>query len=337
MIEAVKQYLLSNWPLATSKKPDSPDNLWCVQKSGFGGSGATLVWLVYTAGSTSPVLVLKAARHVGRGEVLTSEYTNTTVIRERIVAAAATIPVPIFLRNFGADRVLCVTGLPGIPIGDSVSRRRFWKHTQDYLATVCEWATAFQKAQKAPLSELPSDGVVTEISRMEQTSVAPRWIQQAMKILKQRAVTNPTGKYVVHNDFWPSNILAQQGSITGVVDWQHACNTLSPLQDIIWFLFSHAMFVIPENKLNPWENLMHYCVEESELSRIARPILSQCCETLSVPLQEAELATVSCLLSGMTRHFGARSFADSWINSEFRQVWAAMLDSDNRPAFLPTA
>jgi hypothetical protein len=61
--------------------------------------------------------------------------------------------------------------------------------------------------------------------------------------LRGRLEGHWTPQSVVHGDFWAGNLLTKQGRVLGVIDWEHACLTGSPVRDLARFATSYSLYL----------------------------------------------------------------------------------------------
>jgi hypothetical protein len=61
--------------------------------------------------------------------------------------------------------------------------------------------------------------------------------------LRARLAGHSTPQSVVHGDFWLGNLLVAEGRVRGVVDWEHARLTGSPVRDLARFATSYALYL----------------------------------------------------------------------------------------------
>ena len=61
--------------------------------------------------------------------------------------------------------------------------------------------------------------------------------------LRGRLDGQRTPQTVVHGDFWAGNLLTERGRVLGVIDWEHACLSGSPVRDLARFATSYSLYL----------------------------------------------------------------------------------------------
>jgi hypothetical protein len=61
--------------------------------------------------------------------------------------------------------------------------------------------------------------------------------------LASRLAGYQTPQSVVHGDFWAGNLLVDEGRVLGVIDWEHARLTGSPVIDLARFATSYSLYL----------------------------------------------------------------------------------------------
>jgi hypothetical protein len=160
---------------------------------------------------------------------------------------AHTVPRYVGSRSLGGLPVLVSTAMPGTPMAVCYHQ---WLHTarpepvrRDFRAAG-EWLAALQTVtsrRHAPVT-WPEDVA---------TDLAHRWdghpqLTPALDRLSAAAVGLSGHRLplcTVHGDFWFGNVLVEAGEVSGVIDWEAAETTGSPLRDLVRFALSYSLYL----------------------------------------------------------------------------------------------
>ncbi len=223
---------------------------------------AKVTILLFPPGATRPAYVAK---------VPTTDTAALSVEREAerlaevsaLVAGpiGATIPKLVATVEHLGRPVLIMTALPGQSM---LAAYHSWRHTARREAVAADF-TAAGDWLAGLHSAVAGNGAVggnAAGSGNEQASVA-RMLDGVADTLGHRFGGQPgadaaladlaalhgrleghhTPQSVVHGDFWPGNLLTERGRALGVIDWEHACLTGSPVRDLARFATSYSLYL----------------------------------------------------------------------------------------------
>lgn len=159
----------------------------------------------------------------------------------------ATIPRYIGSPLVDGRRGLLSTALPGAAMTVGYHQ---WRHTARRrsvhrdLDLAAGWLAGFQAATSR------ADQPVTWPTETAD-ALARRWdgdprLPEALARLgdaAERLAASATPTTAVHGDYWMGNVLVQDGTVTGVVDWEAGALTGSPLRDLARFPLSYALYL----------------------------------------------------------------------------------------------
>lgn len=201
------------------------------------GDGSFIL-LLFPPGAPEPSIAVK---------VPTCAASATRVERERdrlhrlrsapLDGLRATMPQ---LLEIGDGLPALVTSAPpGVPMFVSYYRNghsRAPAAVRADFAAAGAWLAALQSEptgapQRLDLAQSTIDAAESELTH--------RVLGELRTMLRAHVVT-PT---VVHGDFWAGNILTRAGAVTGVVDWERANTTGSPVRDLARFAVTYSLYL----------------------------------------------------------------------------------------------
>jgi len=205
--------------------------------------------LLFPHGSDQPALALK---------VPTTDSAEAAVERERRVleelhrriedpAIAATIPRPEGWVPVDGRKAMLTTALPGVPMTTPYHR---WRHTarqervEADLRAAGSWLETFQHATGGSPGPLDPSGPVAD--RLADRFAGRPNLEvdlERFAAIRDRLRRELVPRAASHGDLWCGNILADDGRVTGVVDWELATAEGDPGRDLVRFVLTYALYL----------------------------------------------------------------------------------------------
>ena len=161
---------------------------------------------------------------------------------------AATIPKLVATVEHLSRPVLIMTAMPGQSM---LAAYHTWRHTARREAVAADFAAAGDWL--ASLHGAGGDGQVSLAQMLDGVAdvLGRRFGGQPqadadladVAALRGRLEGHRTPQTVVHGDFWAGNLLTDRGRVLGVIDWEHACLSGSPVRDLARFATSYSLYL----------------------------------------------------------------------------------------------
>jgi aminoglycoside phosphotransferase (APT) family kinase protein len=223
---------------------------------------AKVTILLFPPGAARPAYVAKvpttdaAARNVER------EAERLAEVRGRVAGpVSATIPELVATVEHLGRPVMIMTALPGQSM---LAAYHSWRHTARREAVLVDFAAAGDWLAglhsaiggngavggngQASVAQI-LDGVADVLGRRFGGQPGTDTDLASLAALRGRLAGHRTSQSVVHGDFWAGNLLAEQGRVLGVVDWEHARLTGSPVRDLARFATSYSLYLDRHTRL----------------------------------------------------------------------------------------
>jgi hypothetical protein len=207
-------------------------------------SDAGALLLLFGPADATPSLAVKLPARPGAAARVLAEADRLEMLASLPLGRLRrTVPEVVDLLGHPGQPALVTTAQPGAPMLVGYHRHG---HTADPstvradLAAAQAWLAAFQSAtagEPAPLDLAP--GVLRSLTEYDGTH--PRL--ERLAALRRRLRRHHARQVAVHGDYWPGNILVRGGTVTGVVDWEHAEPSGSPLRDPARFVLSYSQYL----------------------------------------------------------------------------------------------
>ena len=162
-------------------------------------------------------------------------------------ALAATLPRYVDSLSVDGRPVLVSTAVPGVPMSIGYHR---WAHTsrpapvQADFAAALDWLTRFQAATGR--ADAPQDWPTLVAETLRGRWDGHRALAPALERVEAAGRAMGGSRVLttaVHGDFWFGNLLTLDGSVSGVVAWEHAQLRGSPLPDAVRFVLSYGLYL----------------------------------------------------------------------------------------------
>jgi aminoglycoside phosphotransferase (APT) family kinase protein len=168
---------------------------------------------------------------------------------------SATIPELVATVEHLGRPVLVMTALPGQSM---LAAYHSWRHTARREAVAADFAAAGDwlaglhsaggakgaggaNGQASVARML--DGVADVLGRRFGGQAGADADLAQLAALCGRLEGHRTPQSVVHGDFWAGNLLTERGRVLGVIDWEHARLTGSPVRDLARFATSYSLYL----------------------------------------------------------------------------------------------
>lgn len=209
---------------------------------------ARLIVLLFPHGSALPSLAVK---------VPTGTDGAAGVVREadRLRALAAlplgearqAVPTVVSLLRHDGLPALVTTAMPGVPMLVAYHRPAHHAHPAPVradFAAAALWLAALQSATAGDIAPLDLAPHVTDVlnRRLGSGPDAER-AREELGALRRRLRRCTASSTAVHGDFWPGNVLLRGGRVSGVVDWERARTSGSPLADPARFVVAYCEYL----------------------------------------------------------------------------------------------
>ena len=160
---------------------------------------------------------------------------------------ASTVPRYVESLTVDGRPVLVSTAVSGSPMTQGYHR---FGHTawpaavrRDFEAAL-GWLTTFQTttARATPAPDWPGNVLETVRGRWDGHPALPAAVARLENARARLAGVALTAT-AVHGDFWFGNLLTENGTVSGVVDWEAAAPKGSPLPDLARFVLSYGLYL----------------------------------------------------------------------------------------------
>ncbi|MFJ5777085.1 phosphotransferase [Streptomyces sp. NPDC093094] len=199
--------------------------------------------LVFPPGGTRPVVAVRIpADHRAARSVLSENERLRAVAALPLGAARPAVPTVLGLLRHNGLAALATDALPGVSMEVACHRRGHHARpgpVRADFAAAADWLADLQSATAGPLGPLDlRPGTAEALQDLLPPPVLARFHRLRRGLRRHLA---PLG--VVHGDFRPGSLLLRDGRISGVVDWEHARTTGSPLADPARFVVSYCGYL----------------------------------------------------------------------------------------------
>lgn len=216
---------------------------------------AKVTILLFPPGSPRPAYVAKVPTTDTAALSVERETERLAEVGDRVPEAVRpTIPKLVATVEHRGRPVLVMTALPGQSM---LAAYHSWRHTARREAVAADfaaagdWLAGFQDtgtqgtgggAGQATLARM-LDGVADVIGRRFGGEPGTDADLAALAALRERLEDHRTPQSVVHGDFWAGNLHTDRGRMLGVIDWEHASLSGSPVRDLARFATSYSLYL----------------------------------------------------------------------------------------------
>jgi Phosphotransferase enzyme family len=192
--------------------------------------------------------VVKIPATPAAGEAVDREGRMLVEVR-RLGLGRLAPTVPRYVESLAIEGrpVLIATAVPGTPMSIGYHR---WPHTArpsavrgDFRAALT-WLSGFQTSTAR--GDAPVDWPAQVLDALRGRWDGHPALAGAVTRLEAAGDSLSASRCpgtAVHGDFWFGNLLVQDGSVSGVVDWENASPLGCPLRDLARFVLSYALYL----------------------------------------------------------------------------------------------
>ena len=217
---------------------------------------AKVTILLFPPGAARPAYVAKVPTTDAAALSVEREAERLAEVGDRVAGPVrATIPELVATVEHLGRPVLVMTALPGQSM---LAAYHSWRHTARREAVAADFAAAGDwlaglhsavgckeaaggNGQASVARML--DGVADVLGRRFGGQPGADADLAQLAALRGRLEGNRTPQSVVHGDFWAGNLLTERGRVLGVIDWEHARLTGSPVRDLARFATSYSLYL----------------------------------------------------------------------------------------------
>jgi aminoglycoside phosphotransferase (APT) family kinase protein len=211
---------------------------------------AKVTILLFPPGATQPAYVAKVPTTDAAALSVEREAERLAEVGDRVTGqVSATIPKLVATVEHLGRPVLVMTALPGQSM---LAAYHSWRHTARREAVAADFAAAGDwlaglhsavggNGQASVARML--DGVADVLGRRFGGQPGADADLAELAALRERLEGHRTPQSVVHGDFWAGNLLTERGRVLGVIDWEHACLTGTPVRDLARFATSYSLYL----------------------------------------------------------------------------------------------
>ena len=211
---------------------------------------AKVTILIFPPGAARPAYVAKVPTTDAAALSVEREAERLAEVGDRVAGpVSATIPELVATVEHLGRPVLIMTALPGQSM---LAAYHSWRHTARRevvaadFAAAGDWLAGLQSAVgrdgQASVARM-LDGVADVLGRRFGGQAGADADLAQLAALRGRLEGHRTPQSVVHGDFWAGNLLTERGRVLGVIDWEHARLTGSPVRDLARFATSYSLYL----------------------------------------------------------------------------------------------
>lgn len=344
-MNTVLTYLNNNWQRLRLDRFGTPAGLSSVMLTPGFRASSHLIFFVLKAGYDQPILVIKLPRLAGDHGRLDKEVENLRKLHGMQEGGFDSIPRVVAYEDCSGHKLLVETMVKGEVMRRSLVKRK----TDNCIFTVLEWLDKISKASVVSSEQVPNwfEELVESRLRILENGW-PLSDRERVFLDRTRELVAPLRDERLplvfeHGDFSAPNILIEEKSGLGVVDWELAEPLGIPAADLFFFLsyvaFSRSgaeepgdylkafqeAFFLPKGWTKPY--VLHY----GELLKISPDLL----KPLFVLSWSRYLAHTVARLKGSGN--GGNMLAEetvSWLRgNRYYQIWQHTVENSDRLIF----
>ncbi|MGH7456959.1 MAG: aminoglycoside phosphotransferase family protein, partial [bacterium] len=235
----VINFLTKNWQRLSLQRFGDPLRLSCVMMTPRFRASSHVICFVLAEERTEPILVVKLPRLPGDNDRLDREVANLHVANRARAEEDKSIPRVVAYEDYHEHRLLIETAVPGRPMSPAIVRRQ----PELCIEPALTWLLDLQQAT---VSSTPRDDRdwferLVEQPLQQFKALLPHSAEEASLVDQTLALMRPFRDHdmplvMEHGDFSSPNILQDEKSRVGVVDWELAEPKGLPAADLFFFL-----------------------------------------------------------------------------------------------------
>jgi aminoglycoside phosphotransferase (APT) family kinase protein len=211
---------------------------------------AKVTILLFPPGATQPAYVAKVPTTDAAARSVECEAAKLAEIGSQVLGpVSTTIPKVVATVDHLGRPVLVMTAMPGQSM---LAAYHSWRHTARSKPVAADFAAAggwlaglhgaAAGSEYVSLAQM-LDGVADVISRRFGREPGADADLADLAGLRGRLADHQTPQSVVHGDFWMGNLLVGNGRVLGVIDWESARLTGTPVRDLARFVTSYSLYL----------------------------------------------------------------------------------------------
>jgi aminoglycoside phosphotransferase (APT) family kinase protein len=211
---------------------------------------AKVTILLFPPGATRPAYVAKVPTTDAAASSVEREAGQLAEVGRRALGpVSTTIPKVVATLEHLGRPVLVMTAMPGQSM---LAAYHSWRHTARSKTVAADFAAAGHwlaglngtaaGSEHVSLAQM-LDGVADAITRRFGSQPGTDADLADLAGLHGRLADYLTPQSVVHGDFWPGNLLVGSGQVLGVIDWESARLTGTPVRDLARFVTSYSLYL----------------------------------------------------------------------------------------------
>ena len=211
---------------------------------------AKVTILLFPPGATQPAYVAKVPTTDAAARNVECEAAQLAEIGSQVRGpVSTTIPKVVATVDHLGRPVLVMTAMPGQSM---LAAYHSWRHTARSKPVASDFAAAggwlaglhgaAAGSEYVSLAQM-LDGVAEVISRRFGREPGADADLAGLAGLRGRLADHQTPQSVVHGDFWMGNLLVGNGRVLGVIDWESARLTGTPVRDLARFVTSYSLYL----------------------------------------------------------------------------------------------
>ena len=204
-----------------------------------------ILFLFAEGNGSHPLVVVKLARTPAQNHLLERSVKRASHIRTLLDdEMKATVPLMSLLRPINGLLGIAEPALPGEPF-ETATATSSWDTIANGCAVFADWLVRFQAHTRMSSQVITAHQLESVLSNtLEKISVMDHRSQTWVKALSKELIGLQIPLVWAYGDAHPSNILLENGRVSGVVDWEGATSGQWPVFDWFQFLLSLAQELI---------------------------------------------------------------------------------------------
>jgi len=268
-------------------------------------------YLVFTEGSTEPVLFVKMIRERAKGVALQREYELLQQLASHN-AVAPFLPLPAALLSPGDHPILVQGVCRGRRLISSLSKSPFLFHQQSRIARNFHQASRFLKVLNGNIQQ------TLRIEDFHRLFTEPLLSFERALMGKNdpvmEAYLGEVGKQAVtclfltplHGDYSATNIFLEPQGDLKIIDWETGSSNGLPLCDLFYFMtkYIHNLKILPKNR---WRRVETAYFGKTRISGLIEETVLDYCTSMKIPVHAARLILPFHFLLKAKTKFSMRS------------------------------
>jgi aminoglycoside phosphotransferase len=340
-MDVVLSYLSENWDYLELNRFGQRNKLTSIVLTPRFRASAHLIFFILSEKQRDPILVAKVPRIAGDNTRLLCEAENLRQVQSMREGGFSSIPRLIASDDWGGNRLLIATALPGQPMKPAIVR----EHRTDCINAVLSWLLKVQVASRLSSREEPNwytrlvEQPIKYLASVFDVSSSEYQLLGNLRELIHPLQHTELPLVFEHGDLSSPNILMGRNSEIGVVDWELSDPRGYPSGDLFFFLTYVAFATTKARSLKDYVTAFDEAFFGKEAWAV--PYLYEYADAINLPTEAIKplfllywcrnLAKLAGRLEyGDDRKSGLSSETNNWLASNrFFALWKhAMENSD---------